>query len=189
MVCLVGGTGLRFEGHLDSSQRQRASTLTCRVVSCVHWDCCGMCSSSGFPRDASHPAHYVYACCFTRLAKHRSAFVAAVWSRWMDLANSGAIPCLLDGPAGCDPGFHVLWCMLWMIRRFCLANLVKLVESIKCCTMFLVLDMGLFTYLLKARASLVYIGAVTLTGGKCLGYLAQVNVADPIQHLTSAIID
>ena len=38
-----------------------------------------------------------------------SAFVAAVWSRRMPLANSGACLCLLDSPAGGDPGVHAVW--------------------------------------------------------------------------------
>ena len=36
----------------------------------------------------------------------------------MLLANTGAILSFLDGPAGGDLGFHVLWSKFPMVRRF-----------------------------------------------------------------------
>ena len=47
-------------------------------------------------------------CC--SLHRLRSAFVAAIWSRRMPLAHTGGVLFLLDGPAGSDLGFHVVWC-------------------------------------------------------------------------------
>ena len=52
------------------------------------------------------------------LRRLRSAFVSAVWSRTMPLAQVGAVLTLLDGPVGCDPGFHVVWCRFRLLRRY-----------------------------------------------------------------------
>ena len=83
-----------------------------------------MCSSSGFPVAASESAHCVIHCVEassvsqSSLTKLGSACAAAVWSRRMPLGTSGAILSLLDGPAGGDPMFHVVWSRFRMIRRF-----------------------------------------------------------------------
>ena len=47
-----------------------------------------------------------------------SAFVRAVWSAGLSLANLSAVLTLLDGPLGCDPAFHVVCCGFRMMRRF-----------------------------------------------------------------------
>ena len=50
------------------------------------------------------------------LRKLRTAFVRAVWSESLNLANPGVVLYLLDGPVGCDPGYHVAWCRFRMFR-------------------------------------------------------------------------
>ena len=52
------------------------------------------------------------------LQRLRSAFVSATWCRKMPLAHVGAVLSLLDGPTGCDPGFFVVWCRFWLLRRY-----------------------------------------------------------------------
>ena len=51
------------------------------------------------------------------LCKLRTAFVRSVWSFGLHLANPGAVLSLLDGPVGCDPGYHVVWSRFRMLRR------------------------------------------------------------------------
>ena len=51
-----------------------------------------------------------------------SLFVTAVWSKKMLLAQVGAVLSLLDGPAGCDSGFYVVWCTFRLFRRYLAQN-------------------------------------------------------------------
>ena len=59
---------------------------------------------------------------FSLLQRLRSAFVSAVWSKKMPLAQVGAVLLLLDGPVGCDPGFFVVWCRFRLFRRYLAYN-------------------------------------------------------------------
>ena len=52
----------------------------------------------------------------------RSAYVRAVTSGSMHLANPGAVLSFLDGPTGCDPGCRVVWCRFRMLRRYMAYN-------------------------------------------------------------------
>ena len=52
------------------------------------------------------------------LRKLRSSVCGYVWSRRQPLANVGAILCLLDGRAGCDPAFCVVWYRFRLLRRY-----------------------------------------------------------------------
>ena len=54
----------------------------------------------------------------TGLRELRAAFVRVVWSHRQYPANSGAVLSLLDGPAGCDLAFYVVWFRFRMLRRF-----------------------------------------------------------------------
>ena len=56
----------------------------------------------------------------TSLRKLRAAFWGVAWSRRQPFASVGAVLSLLDGPAGCDPAFCVVWFRFRMLRR-CLA--------------------------------------------------------------------
>ena len=52
------------------------------------------------------------------ISSFRAAFVRAVWSTKMPLANAPAILNLLDGPVDVDPAFHVILSRFRMMRRF-----------------------------------------------------------------------
>ena len=47
-----------------------------------------------------------------------SAVCRVVWSRRQPLACVGAVLSLLDGPAGCDFGFFVVWFRFRLLRRY-----------------------------------------------------------------------
>ena len=51
------------------------------------------------------------------LRRLTSVFGRPAMSGGLRLANPGAVLSLLDGPAGSDPGFHVVWCRFRMLRR------------------------------------------------------------------------
>ena len=55
---------------------------------------------------------------FDSLLKLRSSICKVVWSRRQPLANVGAVPSLLDGPAGCDPLYCVVWFRFRLFRRY-----------------------------------------------------------------------
>ena len=48
----------------------------------------------------------------------RTAIFRAVWSGRQPLANTGAVPSLLDGPSGCDPAFCVVWLRFRMLCSY-----------------------------------------------------------------------
>ena len=52
------------------------------------------------------------------LSAFRAAFVRAVWSSTMPLANTPAVLNLLDGPFGVDLALHVIWVRFRMMRRY-----------------------------------------------------------------------
>ena len=52
------------------------------------------------------------------LRKLRSSIHRGVWSCRQPLAGIGAVLSLLDGPAGCDPAFCVVWFRFRLLRRY-----------------------------------------------------------------------
>ena len=52
------------------------------------------------------------------LRKLRSAFRRVVWPRRQPLASVGVVLSLLDGPTGCDPAFCVVWFGFRLLRRY-----------------------------------------------------------------------
>ena len=54
----------------------------------------------------------------TACAQLRSSTQKVVWSRRQPLANVGAVLSLLDGPTGCDPAFCVVWFRFRLLRRY-----------------------------------------------------------------------
>ena len=115
------------DGHLDVTRRARDTTLGCRVsgvlpqvppVSALPLDFFGRLPfllTMHIPA-ALHGAE-VSAVAQDGLWKFRTAFVCAFWSGGFYPANPGAVLNLLDGPVGCDPGYHVVWCRYRMLRR------------------------------------------------------------------------
>ena len=95
-------------GHLHSTRRHRASWISRSCFAfgsqCVRMLHCMALRPLWFLRAASPNLDLL--------------FVAAVWSRRMRLANSGAFLNLLHGPVNGDPNFHVVWSRFWMIRWF-----------------------------------------------------------------------
>ena len=115
-------------GHLDTTRRRRNSTLAGRVVGLLAAVLVVMALPLDFAgklrvlRTKFLPGalHGIEGARISALLLHRlrSAFVSAVWSRKMPLAHVGAVLTLLDGPAGCDPGFFVVWCRFRLLRRY-----------------------------------------------------------------------
>ena len=115
-------------GHPDFTFRSRAGTLSKRVghstvgVASVGALPLGFQVKLGLVRGKYLPAglhaaetSYVLSSSFSAL---RAAFVRAVWSSKMRLANAPALLNLLDGPVGVDPAFHIIWSRFRMMRRY-----------------------------------------------------------------------
>ena len=101
------------------------------------------------------------------LRKLRAAIVRVVWSRRQSLANPGAVLSLLDGPAGCDPAFCVVWSRFRMLRGFLayrpgeVARAYRLLEHVAAgCP-----GHGP-VHLLKAPLRLVFFGLLRWLGGR-----------------------
>ena len=62
------------------------------------------------------------------LRRLRTPFGRAGLSGGLRLADPGAVLSLLDGPVGCDLGYHVVWCTFQMLRR--LANIYGLLQEV-----------------------------------------------------------
>ena len=106
----------------------RAGTLSCRVkeatagVATVGALPLGFKVKLGLVGGKYIPAglHAAEASCVSSssLSAIRAAIVREVWSSKMPLANTLAVPNLLDGPAGVDPAFHIVWNRFRMMRRY-----------------------------------------------------------------------
>ena len=114
-------------GHLDTTRRVWSSTLSTRVrlvisrldlVFALHLDFHGRIRvvRAMFIPCALHgiEASYLSKGGFLKL---RAAVMRAVWSR-KQLASSGAVLDLLDGPHGCDPSFCLVWFRFRFFRRY-----------------------------------------------------------------------
>ena len=115
-------------GHLDTTFHGWSSTLASRVRLVISW----LVLVSALPLDfhgrlrvllsmfIPGALHGVEASFLagTILRKLRAAFFGVAWSRWQPFASIGAVLCLLDGPAGCDPAFGVVWFRFRMLRRY-----------------------------------------------------------------------
>ena len=115
-------------GHLDTTFRRRNNTLAGRVLRLLAAVLVVMALPLGFAgklrvlrtKFLLGALHAIEGSriSFALLQRLRTAFVSAAWSRKMPLAHVGAVVSLLDGPAGCDPGFYVLWCRFRLLRRY-----------------------------------------------------------------------
>ena len=114
-------------GHLDTTLRGWSSTLSLRVRLVIS----RLDLNFALPLDFYGRVRIVRAI-FVLCALHgveasylskggflklRAAVMRAVWSRKQPLANSGAVPGLLDGPHGCDPSFCIVWFRLRLFGR------------------------------------------------------------------------
>ena len=115
-------------GHLDTTFRRKNTTLASPVLGLLAAVLVVMVLPLGFVgklrvlRTKFLPGalHAVEgsSISFALLQRLRTAFVSAALSRKMPLAHVGAVLSLLDGPAGSDPGFYVLWCRFRLLRRY-----------------------------------------------------------------------
>ena len=114
-------------GHLDFTLRARAGTFPKRVgeatvgVASVGALPLGFQVKVGLVRGKYLPAglhaaeaSYVSS---SSVSAFRAAIVRALWSSKMPLANAPAHLNLLDGPAGVDPAFHIIWSRFRVMRR------------------------------------------------------------------------
>ena len=115
-------------GHLDTTFHGWSSTLASRVrlvisrlvlVSALPLDFHGRLRvlRSMFIPGALHGIEASFLA-DTSLRKLRAAFLEVPWSRRQPFASIGAVLSLLDGPAGCDPAFCVVWFRFRMLRRY-----------------------------------------------------------------------
>ena len=119
-------------GHLDATKRARAATLARRAtavlgkVPVVGALPLGFGGKLRILRTMHTPAalHGCEASHFLAdpTGKLRTAYVGAVTSGSMPLANPGAVLSLLDGHPGCDPGYQIVWCRFRLLRRFMAKN-------------------------------------------------------------------
>ena len=115
-------------GHLDSTRRARAGSLSKRVVDAT----VGVAAVGALPLGFQvklglvrgeylpvglHAAEASYVSS-SFISAFRAAIARAVWSSTMPLANTPAILNLLDGPVGIDPAFHIIWARLRMMCRY-----------------------------------------------------------------------
>ena len=115
-------------GHLDSTLRARAGTVSKRVGEAT----VGVASFCALPLGFQvklglvrgeylpaglHAAEASYVSS-SSIGAFRAAIVRAVWSSKMPFANAPATLNLLDGPAGVDPAFHIVRSRFRMMRRY-----------------------------------------------------------------------
>ena len=126
----IGGLSNLMSGTWGG-QWKNLSRMVCNLG---YWGSSGSCSagsyhfsSLGFSWSGSGGQVYVFARCTSSeaslmasdsLRKLRSSIHRVVWSRRQPLASVGAVLSLLDGPAGCDPAFCMVWFRFRLLRRY-----------------------------------------------------------------------
>ena len=188
-------------GHLDSTFRAGATTLGCRIAGAVP----GVPSVAVLPLDfcgkirilrtmhipaALHGAEASLVS-ISGLRRLKCAFGRAVMSG--GLRNPGAVLSLLDGPAGSDPWFHVVWCRFRMLRRHMAKN-SSVHELARVYSLLRVvaggaLGHGPFHLLLSSAASLGFSWDSDLCVWLTPGLLALCQLSSPFQFFRSAVWD
>ena len=112
----VGDLGGHLGYHLSDA---RCHSCSC-FAPCTDRGCHGLAIGYFLVSSGSRVPSSCLGCCMvlrlplslsvSSLQRLRSAFVAVIWSRRMPLAHTCAVLILLDGPAGSDLVFHVVWC-------------------------------------------------------------------------------
>ena len=143
---------------------------------------------------------YVSSCCSAweaswlasdSLRKLRSSIHGVVWSRRQTLASVGAVLSLLDGPTGCDLAFCVVWYRFRLLRRY-LAHWLAEVGRV-----YRLLEMvgdgcpghGPIHLLSGSAAEIGFRWDPLSLAWSRPGLPLLCNLAGPIQHFRSAIID
>ena len=125
------------------------------------------------------------------LRKLRAAIVRVVWSRRRSLANPDAVLSLLDGPSGCDPAFCVVWFRFRMLRRFLayrpgeVSRVKRILEHVagRC------LGHGPVHVLVESAAEIGFVWSLELVGWAREGLPVLSNLAGPVQHFWSAVLE
>ena len=124
------------------------------------------------------------------LRKLRSSMFRVVWSRRQPWANVGAVLGMLDGPQVCDPAYCVVRFRFRMVRKY-LAYRPSEVGRV-----YRLLDMVTEgcpghgpVHLLVASATIGFQWDPLMLGWERLGLPVLSNLAGPIQHFKSAILN
>ena len=125
------------------------------------------------------------------LRKLRSAICRVVWSRRQPLANVGAVLSLLDGATGCDPAFCVVWFWFRLLGRYLALWLAEVGR------VYRLLEMvgdgcpghGPIHLLSSSAAEIGFRWNPDALAWMRPGLPMLNNLAGPIQHFSSAIID
>ena len=125
------------------------------------------------------------------LRKLRSSIHRVAWSRRQPLASVGAVLSLMDGPAGCDPAFCVVWLRFRLFRRSLalwpsqVGRAYRLLEMVgEGCP-----GHGP-THLLSASAAEIgFRWDLLRMGWTRPGLPLLCNLAGPVQHFKTAILD
>ena len=188
-------------GHLDTTFHGWSSTLASRVrlvisrlvlVSALPLDFHGRLRvlRSMFIPGALHGIEASFLA-DTSLRKLRAAFLGAPWSRRQPFASIGAVLSLLDGPAGCDPAFCVVWFRFRLLRRY-LALWPAEVSGV-----YRLLDMvgegcpghGPIHLLSASAAEIGFRWDPLALAWSRPGLPFLSNLAGPVQHFKAAILD
>ena len=188
-------------GHLDTTFRGWSSTLAARVrlvisrlvlVFVLPLDFHGRVR---VVRSMYLPAalHGIEACLLPSetLRRLRSAVRRVVWSRRQPLASVDAVLSLLEGPTGCDPAFCVVWFRFRLLRRY-LALWPAEVDRV-----YRLLEMvgngcpghGPIHLLSASAAEIGFQWDPHALAWVRPGLPLLSNLAGPIQHFRSAILD
>ena len=123
--------------------------------------------------------------------KLRAAIMRAVWSRRQPLANSGVVLGLLDGPYGCDPSFCIVWFWFRLFRRYLsfrpedVPRLYRLLDLVRDgCR-----GHGPIHALVSSAHRIGFSWDSLMTKWNRPGLPGLRNLAGPIQHFRSAILD
>ena len=123
------------------------------------------------------------------LRKLRAAVVRVVCRQ--SLANPGAVLSLLDGPAGCDPAFCVVWFRFRMLRRFLayrpreVARVYRLLEHVVAACP----SHGPVHLLVESADEIGFLWSPEMVGWVREGLPVLSNLASPVQHFRAAILE
>ena len=125
------------------------------------------------------------------LLRLRSAVCRVVWSRRQPLANPGAVLSLMDGLAGCDPAFCVVWFRFRMLSSFLayrpgeVAKVYRILEHVAAgCP-----GHGPVHLLFESAAEIGFLWSLEMVGWARGGLPVLSNLASPIQHSRAAILE
>ena len=125
------------------------------------------------------------------LRKLRSATRRVVWSRRQPLASVGAVLSLLGGPTGCDPAFFVVWFRFRLLRRYLALWLAEVGRVYRLLAMVSegCPGHGPIHLLSASAAEIGFLWDPDALAWFRPGLPLLSNLAGPIQHFKSALLD